>query len=106
MTVILDITVRELCEYEDIEESLVIAAVEHRIVTPRAPAERSASAAAQWRLPASEVTWLRRALRLRRDLEIDWVAVATIIDLVRRNEQLQQENRRLQQRLQRFMAGD
>lgn len=106
MTVILDITVRELCEHEDIEESLVIAAVEHRIVTPRQANETTARAVQQWRLPASEVTWLRRALRLRRDLEIDWVAVATIIDLVRRNEQLQRENRQLQQRLQRFLTGD
>ncbi|MFT4769055.1 MAG: chaperone modulatory protein CbpM [Glaciecola sp.] len=97
----LQITVHELCECEDISESLLVAAVEHEIV---APAE--GEGASDWVFDATHVVWLRKAIHLHRDLDLDWVAIAMVIDLLREREQLDQENQLLKQRLQRFLHDD
>jgi len=43
---------------------------------------------------------------LHQDLELDWVAIAMILELQQQQEQLVLENRCLQQRLQRFLLED
>ena len=57
-------------------------------------------------IDATNAQWMQRAIRLQRDLDIDWVAVAMLIDLLREREQLSYENRILRQRLERFLAED
>ncbi|MEE4279823.1 MAG: chaperone modulator CbpM [Halieaceae bacterium] len=92
------ITVHELCDCEDISEALLIDAVEHEVVAP----VRGRSAE-EWVFDVSQVTWIRRAIHLREDLELDWVAIAMLIDLLREKEHLEGENQALQRRLQRFL---
>ena len=93
----LQISIREFCECEGVSERLVVAVVEHGIARPL-----SGRKAPEWVFDTASAGWIRKAIRLRQDLEVDWVAVAMVIDLLQQREQLQLENRRLRQRLQRF----
>ncbi|MDP5069908.1 MAG: chaperone modulatory protein CbpM, partial [Congregibacter sp.] len=97
MSMTLQITVRELCECEDISEQQLVAAVEHDVVIPLA-----GDGLGDWIFDTAHVVWIRKAVHLRRDLDIDWVAIAMVIDLLREREQLNHENQLLKQRLQRF----
>jgi chaperone modulatory protein CbpM len=45
----------------------------------------------------------KKAVRLHRDLDVDWVGVALAIILLDEVEQLREKNRRLQRRLSRFV---
>lgn len=49
---------------------------------------------------------LKKALRLHQDLEIDWVAVAMVIDLMQEKEALQKENEAYQRQLKRFIKDE
>jgi chaperone modulatory protein CbpM len=42
-------------------------------------------------------------VRLHSDLEIDWVAVAMVIDLLKRNAALEKQNQRFEQQLRRLL---
>ena len=50
------------------------------------------------------LTVMRRAVRLRQELELDWPGIAVALTLLEENVQLRQENRLLRQRLSRFVA--
>lgn len=95
----LRVTVRELCECEDISEQLVALAVEHEVVAPLA-----GESVGEWVFDTVNVSWMRKAIHLHRDLDLDWVAIAMVIDLLRQCEELDAENQALRQRLQRFLA--
>ncbi|MFT7286221.1 MAG: chaperone modulatory protein CbpM [Halieaceae bacterium] len=97
-TTTLQVTVHELCECEDISEKFVVAAVEHEIVAPIA-----GEIAEEWIFDTAHVIWMRKAIHLHRDLDLDWVAIAMVIDLLQQREQLDQENRSLRMRLRRFL---
>lgn len=87
----------EICQYEGIEKEAVIDIVEYGIAKPIAGKD-----AMDWVFDISSVHWMKKAARLSRDLEIDWVAVALVIDLLQQRESLQRENERYQRQLQRF----
>ena len=95
---ILKISVSELCEAEDINQEIIIEVVEYGIAKPF-----SGKAAEDWIFDPTSVHWLKKAIRLNRELEIDWVAIAMVIDLLKQKEQLQQENQLLQHQLSRFL---
>lgn len=98
----LRISLRELCECEEVSRQWLITIVEHEIVSPVSAAEE----VDDWLFETRSVQLVKRAIRLHRDLELDWVAIAMILELQQQQEQLQLENRCLQQRLQRFLADD
>jgi chaperone modulatory protein CbpM len=93
----LHVTIHELCECEDISESVLVAAVEHEIVAPL-----RGETAEEWVFDTAQVSWLRRAIHLREDLDLDWVAIAMLVDLLREKERLERENQTLQRRVQRL----
>lgn len=96
------VTVQELCEREDLSRTLLLELIEYDIARPVA-----GSSAEDWVFDISGTHWLKRALRLQRDLDIDWIAVAMLVDLLREREQLSEENHLLRQRLGRFLSeGD
>lgn len=55
-----------------------------------------------WQFDDYAATVVRRAVRLRRELALDWPGTAVTLTLLEDNERLRQENRLLQQRLDRF----
>ena len=93
------VSVRELCQFEDIEIEIVIEIVEYGIAMPL-----TGVAADEWIFDTGSVHWIKKAVRLHRDLEIDWVAVALVIDLIQQKELLERENLRYQQQLNRFIG--
>mgnify|MGYP002713238326 CR=1 FL=1 len=96
--ILLKVSVCELCQIESINEQIIIEAVNHGIAKPLAGKE-----VADWVFDTNSVHWLKKAIRLHQDLEIEWIAVAILIDLLQHNESLERENRYIHQQLQRFL---
>ncbi len=97
-TSLLRMTVTELCDCEGVSLSVVAALVEHDIAHPVRGAH-----AEDWEFDATGATWVKKAIRLHRDLDLDWLAVATLVDLLRERDRLVRENAALKQQLERFI---
>lgn len=89
----------EACSALGVESRQILKIVETGIINP------AQNAPEEWRFDPDMMSIARRALRLRRDLQIDWSTVALVLDLVDERDRLLQENTALQQRLQRFIIG-
>lgn len=96
-TVILHLRTREVCQSVNIPEDLLRDCVAQGIIAP------IGASPIDWLFDANMVGTLRRALRLQRELEIDWAGVAVALDLLKELDELRSENRMLRQRLARFM---
>jgi chaperone modulatory protein CbpM len=101
MATFVRVTVSEICEKEGLSRTTLSELVEYEIARPLA-----GSSAEDWQFDATGAHWMKRAARLRRDLDIDWITVAAIIDLLRQREELAQENQCLRQQLERFLAPE
>lgn len=97
---VVKISLRELSQSEGVAREVLIELVEFGIAEPIEGSE-----AADWMFDIGTVHWIRKALRLAQDLEIDWIAVALVIDLMQEREALQQDNRRYRRQLQRFIES-
>lgn len=93
------ISCTELCSAEGVSEAFILEAIEHGIINPLEGTQMN-----DWVFAISEVSWFKKALRLQKDLELDWVAVALVIELLQSKESLEQENQLLRQRLERFYS--
>lgn len=98
---VIQITISELCEREELSRPVVVQLVQYDIAQPVAGASIE-----DWVFDVTSAHWMQRAIRLQRDLDIDWIAVAMLIDLLQERERLSEENRCLRQRLGRFLMED
>ncbi len=96
-----NISFEELCQLEGIEDHHIVDIVEYGIVTPIGK-NVDFTEYEQWLFDTGATYWVKKALRLKQDLEIDWVAIAMVIRLMKKNEVLEQENERYQRLLGRF----
>jgi chaperone modulatory protein CbpM len=96
--ILLKVTVHELCQYDSLSESLILEIVEHGIAQPIA-----GSGIADWVFDTANAHWLQKAARLHHDLEVDWIAVAMVIDLLQQKEALERKNLYFEKQLQRFL---
>jgi chaperone modulatory protein CbpM len=94
---ILRITSEELCQSKHITHELVVEVVDYGIVEPILGSGQD-----DWIFDPASAHWLKKAIRLYHELEIDWVAVAMVIELLKQKESLEAQNELLQRRLQRF----
>ena len=92
------ITYSELCQISGLSGDNVISIVEYEIVLPRAGSEVT-----HWTFDIASIHWIKRAVRLQQDFQIDWMAVALVIDLLRQKEALEKENAMFQRQLDRFL---
>lgn len=97
---LISISISELCQRQGIENHSLVSIVEYGIVEPIQGDDES-----NWLFDTSSIHWIEKALRLQQDLEIDWIAVALVIDLMQQKESLERENRRYQQQLERFIQA-
>lgn len=95
---ILKISLQELCIQEGINESLVVEVVEHGIAEPL-----EGTCCNDWVFESTSVHWMKKAIRLYHDLDIDWVSIALVIDLLQQKDALVRENERLKCQLERFI---
>jgi chaperone modulatory protein CbpM len=96
-TVVVSLTVREVCEAAEIPEQQLANIVDQGIVEPHGTTPQD------WKFDTEMVVMIRKAVRLHHDLEIDWTGVAVTIQLLDEVDKLRFENQQLLQRLARFM---
>lgn len=93
----LHIHVNELCENEGIEKDVVAQLVEYGIATPLRDTQYS-----EWNFDLESAHWIKKAIKLHKQLLLDWVAISLVIDLMKEKEKLFQENKLLKTRLNRL----
>ena len=91
-----NISLNELCEITVLPKDAIIEIVEHGIVEPQGREPES------WLFDMHMLVTTRKAVRLYRDLEIDWSGIAFALSLLDELEQLREENKCLVMRLNRF----
>lgn len=93
----LKVSFTEICQAVDLSEKTVVELVEHDIVQTQGDEEGT------WFFDVAMVSVAKRAVRLRRDLDLDWSAIAMVLELVEQRDQLKAENESLKRMLQRFL---
>ncbi len=96
-TLIVELDMKEFCQATEMPAAFVIEIVEHGILEPRGRKPDD------WLFDVQALAVARRALKLQRDLELEWGGVAIALDLLGEVESLRAENRMLKQRLSRFL---
>ncbi|MFT7111207.1 MAG: chaperone modulatory protein CbpM [Psychrobacter glaciei] len=96
--IVFKVSLQELCVQEGITETLVIEVVEHGIALPLSGDDFN-----DWMFESSSVHWMKKAIRLYHDLDIDWVSIAMVIDLLQQKDDLKMENEHLKNQLERFV---
>lgn len=89
----------DLCSMTELSSETLLEIVEHGVVEPRGTTPES------WTFSTHMVTVTKKAIRLHQDLEIDWSGIALAISLLEELEEVRKENKELERRLRRFIAG-
>ncbi len=92
------LTLIDACHATGLESHLLFEIVEYGIITPQG------NSPDDWLFDLHMITTAKRALRLQRDLHLEWSAIALVLELLDEREQLRAENAMLQQRLERFLC--
>lgn len=87
---------RELCVACGVHAEIVIEMVEEGVLVPRG------ADPADWRFPGSAVTRAQKALKLARDLRVNWPGAALALDLLEEIERLRLQRRRTARRSERL----
>lgn len=94
-------TISEVCERCSIQTEIIIEMVEYGIVAPVDLQTNND----QWQFRPNALERLRRAQRLRQDLELNLAGLALSLDLLDQIESLQQEVNSLKHQIQRLHGG-
>ena len=94
----LHMPVNELCLSADISQEAIIEVVEYGIVSPL-----EGDTLAEWVFDLESAHWIKKAIKLNQQLQIDWVATAMVIELMRKKQLLEKENTQLKARLSRLL---
>jgi chaperone modulatory protein CbpM len=92
------IDIEELCENESINEEVIVEVVEYGIAVPQRGGILS-----EWIFDLENAYWIKKAVKLNQQLLLDWAAISMVIDLMKENEKLAQENEQLRSRLSRLL---
>lgn len=87
------LSLNELCEHCGLNPPLLVELVGLGLVTPKVVESD------QWLFQATVVPTLHQALRLRRELDLDWQGVAVAMDLLIQLRELRQQVDSLQRQL-------
>jgi len=91
------LNIYELCDSTQISYKLILKIVEYGII------EQTEIEPDSWKFDSDMIPTINKALRLRRDLNLNWSGVALAISLINEVETLRIENKRLHQRLHRYL---
>ncbi len=94
---VVELSITQVCRSVGVSEAVVHEVVAHGIVEPRGELPET------WVFDARMVAVTNKAVRLRRELDIDWAGVAVALELMDRLEELGTENAHLRQQLSRFI---
>lgn len=98
-TSLMRVSVSELCERQEMSHTLVVELVELEIASPI-----EGDSVENWVFDATGAMWMQKALRLHRDLQLEWEAIGALVGLIRERDHLQKENALLRRKLERFLA--
>lgn len=101
-TLVMHLGTEEICRLSQINTETIIEIVEHGIIQPEGEGQQQQQPAS-WRFDPQVIGIAKKAVRLHRDLDIDWAGIALAIDLLQDLDALRQENKLLRQRIERFM---
>ena len=87
----------EICEQTGVAAGTVIEIIEQGIVDPIGVSPDD------WHFSPYMVIITKKAVRMHRDLEINWAGIALAIELLEEIEEIREKNRCLQRRLDRFV---
>lgn len=92
-------TVTEICHHtgvtkDDLNEIIALGVIE--------PVEIRTE---EWLFDDNAIVVVHRALKLHRELALDWHGIAIALTLLDANEQLKQENQQLKRQLMRFIRN-
>ncbi|WP_296063288.1 chaperone modulator CbpM [uncultured Amphritea sp.] len=87
----------ELCQQTGVAENTVVEIIEQGIVDP------VGASPGEWLFSPEMLILTKKAVRLHRDLDVNWPGIALAIELLNEVEQLREQNRYLQRRLNRFV---
>jgi chaperone modulatory protein CbpM len=96
-TTVMLVDLDELCQSVNLPRDVLVEIVEVGIVEPRE------QRAGHWVFDYQAVSVVRRAVRLRREFELDWPGIALALRLLDEVDELRAENRYLRQRLARLL---
>jgi len=91
------LTLGEFCQELDLSERACADLIGYGIISPQGEGPED------WKFDVTMISAIRRAIRLRSDLEIDWHDVALISKLIDERDSLIKENELLKQQLRRFL---
>lgn len=94
----LHISLSDLCELTELPSTTIIEIVDQGIVEPIGEGPDS------WSFSIQMIVVTKKALRLHRDLDIDWSGIALALALLDEVETLRAENKCLQRQLDKFLA--
>ena len=89
----------EVCLKTGLAQDVVVEIIEHGIVEP------IGASPDEWLFSPAMLIVTKKAVRLHRDLEVDWAGIALAIELLDEVEQLREKNAHLQRRLGRFLES-
>lgn len=88
----------ELCAELNLSGEACRELVEHGLVSPEGNKPE------EWAFDVTMVSVVRRAVRLQRDLDLDWSTVAMVVSLLEERDRLRLEIEDLELRLSRFLV--
>lgn len=89
----------DACHAIGSEQTLVYAIIEHGIVVPQGDSPQ------EWLFDLDMIYTAKRALRLQRELQLDWSAIALVVSLIEERDRLRADNQKLQAQLRRFLQN-
>lgn len=99
MTEEMTFTMVELCQSVNISQDELVEVVELGVIVPL-QAEKPG-----WVFDYHALSCLRRARRLRAELDLDWSGIAMTLTLLDKIDELKKENNQLRRRLGRFLTA-
>ncbi len=92
-----ELSFKEVCEITEVPDEVLITFVEEGLIEPQGESPED------WCFDACMLDIARRAARLHRDFAIEWSGIPLYLDMLEQLEKLREENRKLRQRLARFL---
>lgn len=96
-SLVVELSLEEVCEIAELPTEVLITIVEEGILEP------GGDTPDEWCFDCTMLNIAKRAARLHRDFEIEWSGISFYLDMLEELEKLRVENKRLQQRLSRFL---
>jgi chaperone modulatory protein CbpM len=94
---VMNLRLVDACHALELASTQVLEIVEHGIIIPVGETPED------WLFDLQMISTARRAMRLQRDLQLEWSAVALVLELIEERDRLRAENAMLQRQLQRFL---